>query len=210
MAATNYSIFKGQQIESFKMGSTAWSAADYSSTTNALDTTFASNNATPIIDLVGDVDDNSPVESEAWVKQITFSGNERTVDEEDLVGTDTNGSQNKEVIGGAVSKIRCEVTMVYRNNVPFSAFNDTTKCALLVLDNDETSGTGVLNIAMNNITMVHVGSLDVGPTGAMQQRLIFDFVGGISGSPISVTQASPSETWSKVVGGDYAEEVRLS
>lgn len=210
MAASNYTIFKADDVTAFKFGSTEWSEADMASITNALDTTFASNNASPLIDLVGTQDANSPVKSEAWCKSISITGNERQITEEDLLGKDASGAQNKEVVGGSVSRLTCEAMLVYRNNVPLSLFRDNTKCALIVMDNSESTTTGVLNIACNNITVTHVGGLQRNADGLMEQKITFTFAGGTVGAPIAVSQSSPSETWSKVRGSDYAEEVRLT
>jgi len=210
MVASNFTIFKAADVDALQFGDTAWSEADMASTANALDTTFATNNAAPLLDLVGAIDSNSPVKSEAWAQEVRITGNERSTDEEDLLGTDTSGAQNKEVIGGSVSKLTCECTLVYRNNVPLSIFNDTTKCALIVMDNNESASTGVLNIACNNITVTMVGDLERSDSGSMKQKIKFDFSGGTTGAVIAVTQTTPSETWSKVRGGDYAEEVRLT
>lgn len=210
MAASNYTIITADDIESFKFGDTAWTESDFLSTANALDTTFATNNGTPLMDAVGSLDANSPVESAAWVKDISFSGNERNITEEDLLGKDTSGAQNKEIVGGSVSRITCELTMVYRNNVPLSLFRENTRCALMTIDNEESASTGKMNFAMNNILVESVGQLKQGASGAMEQRFKFTFKGGTVGAPISVTQTAPSETWSKVAGGDYAEEVRLT
>ena len=54
MAATNYSVFKATHISSFKVGGTAWSTADFASTSTALDTSFTTNNATALANLIGD------------------------------------------------------------------------------------------------------------------------------------------------------------
>lgn len=210
MASGNYTIFKANQVDVFQFGDTAWTEADMASTANALDTTFATNNATPLLDLVGELDGNDPVTSAPFAMEVKITGNERSIEEEDLLGNDVSGAQNKEVVGGSVSKLRCEANLMYRNNVPLSIFNDSTKCALITMDNGESASTGKLNIAMNNITIVQVGGIERTPNGSMKQKIVFDFKGGIVGSPISVTQASPSETWSKVRGGDYAEEVQVA
>ena len=210
MAATNFSIISADDINSFQFGATPWSSSDFLSTSNALDTTFATNNANPLLNAIGVLDANSPVQSAPFVKDISFSGNEVNITDEDLLGKDASGAQNKEVVAGAVSRIMCELTMVYRNNVPMSIFNSGTKCALLTIDNEESTSTGKMNIGMNNIRMEHVGSLRQASTGAMEQRLRFSFKGGYVGDEISVTQTTPPETWSKVVGGDYGEEVRLT
>ena len=88
MAATNFTIFKATDIASFQLGSTAWSESDMASTANAMDTTFATNNTSVLIDLVGTRDANTPVKAEAWVKEFSVTGNERNITEEDLLGQD--------------------------------------------------------------------------------------------------------------------------
>lgn len=210
MAATNYTAFKAKHADRAVFGDTAWSSTDFSSTTSALDTTFDTNNATPLLDVVGDVDSNSPVESAPFAKDITVSGNERSTTEDNLLGADSNGTQYQEVDCSPPSLQTLEMTLVYRNNVPFSIFNDSTKCMLLSMNNNESSTTGVLNMGYNNITVLHVGGLTLNPEGNMEQKIKFSHKGGTTGSVISVTQTSPAETWSRVVGGDYAEEVRLT
>lgn len=210
MAASNYSVFRPDDVDSIKFGGTAWTSADFSSTGTALDTSFTENNGTALLDLSGDRDGESPVKSEAFAKDITFSGNERSISAEDLLGADTNGTQNQEVSISPASLQTVELTIVYRNNTPLSIFNENTKCCLMELDNSESSGTGVLNIACNNITVLHVGSLALKPDGMMEQKVKFSHKGGTTGSAVSVTQISPSETWSRITGGDYSEEVRLS
>jgi len=211
MAAGNFSIIKATDISSFKLGSTAWSSADIVSTTTPLDTSFATNNATILANFVGTLDAENPVKSAAFIKEISFSGNERSTDDENLVGKDATGAQNQEVIGGSVSSITCELTLVYRNNIPFSLFNDTTKCALMEVDTEESAATGKMNFAMNDITVTKVGDLSRdADSGAMEQKFVFKFSGGTTGDVITVNQASPAEIWSKVAGGDYAEEIRTA
>lgn len=212
MAATNFTVYRGKDIEAFKFGSVAWSEAEFDGTSNALDTVFETNNpgTATLIDLVGDRDANTPVEAEAWVKEIRESGGERQVDEEPLCGTDTNGAQNKEVEGSSVSKIDVEVTAVYRNNVPLRLFSDSTKCAILELDNSEGTTSGLVNVGYNNIIVTQVGALEVGPNGLMMQKIKFSCDKGLADTTIAVSQAAPSETWSKVRAGEYAEEVRLT
>ncbi len=210
MAAADYSVFRPQHVDAIQFGDTAWSSSDFTATDTALDTSFASNNGTILLDLVGAVDSNSPVKSAAFAKDITYSGNERSTNSEPLLGADTNGTQNQESSASSASLQVVEFTLVYRNNVPFSIFNDTTKACLMTLDNSESSSTGVANFAFNNITMLHVGSIAINPDGLAEQKMKFSHKGGTTGSEISVTQAAPAETWSRIVGGDYAEEVRLT
>ena len=59
-AIGNYTPFRAKHIECVKFGSTAWTTAKKDSTTSALDTTFATNNATALLDLVGDADTANP------------------------------------------------------------------------------------------------------------------------------------------------------
>lgn len=210
MTAANYSVFRPKHVDAIKFGSTNWSAADFASTTTALDTSFGTNNATVLLDVVGALDSNNPVKSAAFAKDITYSGNERTTSEENLLGADTNGTQNQEIGIGPTSLQVVELTLVYRNNIPFSIFNDTTKCCLMSLDNSEGTTSGIANFAFNNITVLHVGSVAVKADGLMEQKIKFSHKGGTTGSAITVTQAAPSETWHRVNGGDYSEEVRTS
>lgn len=208
MTAYNYSTFKGSQIKQIKFGGTAWTSAQWSATATTLHGNFDTNNATALIDLCGTRDSNNPVKSEAFATEITFSGNERTIDEQNLLGVDSTGAQNKEVIGGSVSMQDVEIPIVLRNNVPLSIFNDSTRCCLIELDNDETTTSGVFTIACNNIKMKHVGSIKVGPDGLITQSIKFSFKGGTTGTPVSVSNGG--HTYSKVSGGNYSEEVMLS
>lgn len=211
MPAGNYTAVKATDIDSFKFGSTAWSSSDMTSADTALDTSFTSNNATPIVDLVGARDDNNPVESDAWVKEISFGGGEREITEENLLGKTTTGSQNKIVIGSTVSAMTVELTCVYRNNVPDLLFSDATKCALMEVDTGESTTTGRINFAFNNITVTSVGGITQNSDGTMEQTISFSLVAGTNdGSADSVTQTSPEESWSKVINGDYATEVRTA
>jgi len=210
MAATNYSIFRPKHVSSIQFGDTAWTNAQFISTTTALDTSFATNNSTILFDAVGSRDANSPVASEAFAKDISYSGNERSFSEDALLGSDTNGSQNQELGESTVSLQEVSMTLVYRNNVPFSIFNDTTKSCIMELDNEESAASGLANFGFNNIKVTGVGSISMNSDGMMEQTLKFTHKGGTTGSAISVTQGSPSETWSRITGGDYAEEVRLT
>jgi len=211
MALGNYTPFRAKHVECVKFGNTAFAEADLTSTSLALDTTFATNNASPLLDLVGDADTESPTKSYAFAKDFSTSGNERSVSEDPLLGSDTTGTQNKEISSADNSNIEVELTCVYRNPVPLSIFNDTTKACLITMDNSESSGTGVVNFAFNNIIMNKVGDLQRNSDGLMEQKVKFTCRGGTSGSAISVTQVTPSETWTRFRAGlDYAEEVRLT
>lgn len=207
----NFTPVKAKDIRSFKFGDTAWSEADFTSTDTALDESFTTNNATPIIDLIGVRDSNNPVESDAFVKEISGGGNERSTNEENLLGQTSTGAQNKIVIGGTVSAMTVTLTIVYRNNVPLKLFSDNTKCCIMEVDTDEAADTGFINFAFNNITVTKIGDLTQNPDETMEQTITFSLAAGTNdGSATTVTQTSPAETWSKVSSGDYAEEVRTA
>lgn len=211
MAAGNFTAVKATDISSFKFGTTDFASSDFTSTDTALNTSFDTNNATPIVDLIGDRDSNNPVESDAFVKEISFGGNERQTNEENLLGSTSTGSQNKIVIGSTVSAMTVSLTCVYRNNVPSLLFSDATKCALMSVDTNEASDTGKMNFAFKNITVTNVGGLKQNSDGTMEQTISFSLAAGTNdGSAIAVTQTSPAETWSKVVMGNYAEEIRTA
>ena len=213
MVQKNVTIFRAKQVDSFKFGSTAWTEAQMASTTNALDTTFATNNATALLDLVGEasVGTANPGDSAPFAKNFSITGNELTVSEDNLLGSNSVGAQNQEISENPASLFQCECVLVYRNNRPLSIFNKNTKAALVEMDNSESTTTGQLNIGMNNIRVIHVGSLQRNAEGNMEQTLRFSFRGGESGTPITVTQSAPEETWDKVRAGvDYAEECRTA
>lgn len=213
MARGNYTPFRAKHVSSIKFGDTAWSAADFASTTNALDTTFASNNATPLADLAGgaSVDSVNPTKTACWAKDFNETGNERQTSEENLLGADSTGSQCQELSADTVSKRTFEATLIYRNPVPTSLMNDTTKACLIEMDNSESSTTGQLNIGFNNIIVTHAGSLTRNAEGFMEQKIKFEIRGGLAAAAATVTQSSPSETWYKIqVGQDYAEEIRTA
>ena len=211
MTLGNYTPFRAKHIEGVKFGSTAWTSADMASTANALDTTFATNNGSVLLNLVGDADTNSPTKSYAFAKDFKTSGNEREISEDPLLGNDSSNSQNVEIGTGSNSKITTEFTCVYRNNAPLSIFNDTTKCCLIQMDNDESVSAGVVNIAFNNIMMTKVGDLTRNSDGLMEQMVSFTCRGGTSGTEITVNQAAPAETWKKIRAGvDYAEEIQTA
>ena len=211
MALGNYTPFRAKHVTGVQFGSVAWTETDMASTTIALDTTFATNNASPLLNLVGDADAVSPTKSYAFAKDFGESGNERSSSEEALLGADSQGSQNTELTYGNNSKIDVEFTCVYRNPVPVSIFNDSTNACLVSLDNEESSATGVLNLAYNNIVMTQVGGLTRNSDGLMEQKVKFSCRGGFAGSAISVSQAAPVETWQRFrIGVDKAEEIRLT
>jgi len=207
MTSANYTGFRAKHITSCKFGSVAWTSANFTSTTSALDTTFALNNPTPLADFIGVRNANNPVTSDAFAKEIKVSGGDRSAETEDLLGA-TSGTQNQEISTGPHSLLNVEMTLVYRNNVTYGIFNDTTKCCIVTMDNSESIGTGKVNFAFNNIFMTKVGDLsrDSG-TGLMTQMVTFSCKGGTSTS-VAVTEGA--ETYSKEYGGDYSEEVRTA
>lgn len=211
MALGNYTVFKAKQVDSFKFGSTAWSSTAMASTTYAMDSSFAQFNPTAILNIVGDADTVNPTKSYAWAKDFKVTGNEISISQEPLLGNDTNNSQNQELGESVASIMNVECMLVYRNTVPASIFTSTTKAALVEMDNSESSTTGKLNLAFNNIRVTHVGSLTRNAEGNMEQAIKFTCRGGEAGSVVTVSQGSPAETWSKVpLGVDYIEEVRTA
>jgi hypothetical protein len=213
MARGAFSPFRAKHVILVQAGDTAWSEDDMNSTDEALDTSFNTNNSTPLIDLAGaaNLDSATPTTTACWIKNYSESGNERSTSEENLVGVDGTGSQCQELSADTVSKRTVSFTMIYRNNVPVSIFNDTTKCFLISMDNGESSTTGEVNFAYNNVIMTHVGSLSRNAEGFLEQQLKFEIRGGLADDEISVSQPSPDEDWSRIrVGPDYAEEVRIA
>ena len=183
------------------------------STTIALDTAFATNNSSILLDMAAgsSVDALNPTATACWAKDFSESGNERSTSEENLLGADSQGSQCQELSADTISKITVEFTLVYRNPVPNVLFNDATKACLIEMDNSESTTSGVLNLAYNNIIVTHVGSLQRNADGLMEQKVKFECRGGQSGSQISVTQTSPSESWARYrLGTDKAEEIRTA
>ena len=213
MTRGNYTPFRAKHVDSIKFGGTAWTEANMISTTLALDTTFATNNATPLANLAAGaaVDSVNPTKTACWAKDFSETGNERATSEENLLGADAQGSQCQELSADTVSKITVEFTLVYRNTVPASLFSDSTKACLITMDNSESTATGVLNLAYNNIIVTHAGSLTRNADGFMEQKVKFECRGGMAGTAIAVTQTSPSETWSRIrMGMDKAEEIRIA
>jgi hypothetical protein len=211
MALGNFTSFRAKHVEGIKFGNVAWTVANWASAVLALDTTFTTNNATALINLVGSADTSNPTKSYAFAKDFSTAGNERSSSEESLLGADTSGSQNTELSYGNNSKIDVEFTCVYRNPQVTAIFNDSTKCCLIQLDNEEGTTTGVLNLAFNNIVMTHVGSLTRNSDGLMEQKVKFSIRGGFASTVVSVSQVTPSETWVRYnIGPDYAEEIRTA
>jgi hypothetical protein len=212
MALGNYTGFRATHVDAVKFGTTAWTEANMSSTTSTLSSTFTTNNATPIIDLVGAPDTVNPTKSYAFAKDFSESGNEISTSEENLLGTNTAGSQNQELTSDPASKISMEFTLVYRNPVPGLLFSSATKCCLIQFDNDESASTGKMNFAYNNIVVTHVGSLTRNSDGLMEQKVKFECTGGgNAGSAITVSQTTPTVTYTKVrYGLDKAEEIRTA
>ena len=95
--------------------------------------------------------------------------------------------------------------------MPTAIFNDTTKCCLISMDNSESTTTGEVNFAFNNIIMMKCGDMVRNADGLMEQKVKFTCRGGTSGTVITVTQSTPTEGWKRYrCGLDYAEEVRVS
>ena len=213
MVRGNYTPFRAKHVDSIQFGGTAWSETDLTSTTLALDTTFATNNASILADLAAGstVDSLNPTKTACFAKDFTESGNEKSTSEENLLGADSTGSQCQELSADTVSKITVEFTLIYRNTVPSTLFTDSTKSCLIVMDNSESSSTGVLNLAYNNIIVTHAGSLTRNADGFMEQKVKFECRGGTAGSVIDVTQTTPSESWSRIrLGLDKAEEIQTA
>ena len=207
----NFTVFRAKHVDSIKFGGTAWTEAQMSGTASALDTYFATQNATILLDLVGSPDTVNPTKSYAFGKDFSITGNERSTSEENLLGSDSTGSQNAELNVDPNSLLSVECTIVYRNTSPLAIFNDSTKACLIEMDNSESSTTGQLNFGFNNVKVNHVGSQTMNPDGMMEQKVKFSCRGGTSGAAITVNQSSPAETWTKIRAGlDYAEEIRTA
>jgi hypothetical protein len=213
MARGNYTPFRAKHVESIKFGATAWDEDDLTSTTIALDTSFATNNASILADFAAGstVDSLNPTKTACFAKDFSESGNEKSTSEENLLGSDSTGSQCQELSADTVSKITVEFTLVYRNTTPASIFNDSTKACLIEMDNAESTTTGQLNLAYNNIVVTHAGGLTRNSDGFMEQKVKFECRGGTSGSAIEVDQDSPAEEWSRIrLGIDKSEEIRAA
>lgn len=213
MVRANYTPFRAKHVSSIKFGATAWSESDFTSTSSAIDTTFAANNGSILADLANThtPDSVNPTKTGAFAKDFTESGGERSTTEENLLGYDSTGSQNQELVAEAASKVTVEFTLLYRNIVPTTLFSDSTRCCLIEMDNDESASTGQLNLGYNNISVTHVGSLTRNSDGFMEQKVKFEITGGTAGSVISVSQAAPAESWSRIrVGTNKVEEIRTA
>lgn len=214
MALANNTVYRAKHVTGSSFGGTAWTTAQWASVTVALDTAFDTNQTgvDVIIDLVGSPDTVNPTQKNAFAKDFKISGNERKAQEEALLGADTTGSQNTELGYGNNSKVDVTFTCVYRNPKVTAMFNDSTKCCLIEMDNSESSTTGVLNLAFNNITVVHVGSMNRNSDGLLEQQVKFSCRGGFAGAAYTIAQTVPTtENWYRVpVGLDMAEEIRTS
>ena len=213
MVRGNFKPFFAKQVDSFAFGDTAFTEEQMNSTTLSTKSSFATNNATPLLDISQKttLDDLNPTKTDCFSKDLKITGGKRTISKEDLLGHDAQGSQCQELSADTVDMISVETTLVYRNNVPTSIFNDNTKACLIRMDNSESPTTGELNLAFNNIIMGESGELERNTEGLMQHKIMFSIRGGLAGDVISVTQSTPAETWSKVrKGQDYIEEIRTT
>lgn len=208
MSIGNFTPFRAKHVDGFKFGATAITEMYFTSTITSIPNAFTALCGTGtaiLLDLVGTADTQNPTKSYAFAKDFSTSGNERSVSEEALLGADSAGSQNTEIAAGNNSKMSVECTVVYRNPKVTAIFNDSTKCCMITMDNDETSTTGDLTILFNNIVMEHVGSLSRNSDGLMEQKVKFSCRGGMAGSIINVTD---TRTFIKYrLGLDYCEEI---
>lgn len=213
MVRGNYTPFRAKHVQAIKFGSTAWTEANLTSTTVALDTSFASNNATPLANLAAGatLDSVNPTATACWAKDFSEPGNIRSTSEENLLGADAQGSQCQELSADTISKITVEFTLIYRNPVISGLFSDTTKACLIQMDNSESSTTGVLSLAYNNIIVTHAGGLVRNADGFMEQKVKFECRGGMAGAVITCVEPSPAKTWyRRRMGMDKAEEMRTA
>lgn len=213
MTSVNSSVYRATHLDSVKFGGTAWTSAQFASNTLPLDSSFAIQNPTDLLDVVGVVNENqNPTDSAPFAKEISFSGNERSTSSENLLGADAQGTQNQESNVGPASLQEVTMTLVYRNNQPLGLFNDSTKSCLIQMNNNEsvigTASTGLMNIAFNNITMLSAGSLSFTADNMAEQTIKFSHKAGTTGTALTVNGTAVAETWVKIKGGDYAEEVR--
>lgn len=211
MALGNFTPFLAKDVVAFKFGTNPWTEAQMNGTNAALENAFATNNpgASVIADFVGAPDANNPTRSYAFARNFSESGNELGTTEVNLLGADAAGSQNQELADDTVSKVTVETTVLYRNPVTSGVFSRNTRCALIVMDNGESSGTGRLAFAYNNIRVVHAGSLERNEEGYMEQTVRFETTGGEASNPISVTDSG--KTYHKVrLGRNKAEEIQMT
>ena len=209
MSLGNYTVFRAKHIEAFKFSGTALTNAEMSYTTATLAQAYTTSNPATLLDVVGDADTANPTISYPFAKDFSVNGNERATSEENLLGADSQGSQNQETNVDPNTRFTVETTLVYRNVVPLSIFNDSTRIAMIQMDNSESATTGQVTIMFTNITVEHAGSLVRNSDGNMEQKIKFSCRGGTSGSAISVTASA--QTWVRYRAGlDYAEEIRLT
>jgi len=208
MALGNYTVFRAKHVDTFKFGGTALTEAQMAYTTATLDATWVTAHpAGAQLDIVGDADTENPTISAAFAKDFNVTGNERATTEENLLGADTSGSQNQETSVDPNSRFTVEATIVYRNNMPISIFNDSTKSCIIKMDNSESSTTGQMSVLFNDITIEHVGSMTRNSDGILEQKIKFSCTGGTSGSAIVVSYSA--QTWGRYrMGTNYAEEIR--
>ena len=206
MAIGNYTAFRAKHVSAIQFGSAALTEAQMDHVTIALHDSFATQNASPLMDLTGSADAVNPTKSYAFAKDFSTSGNERSSAEEALLGADSEGAQNTELTYGNNGKIDVEFTCVYRNPQVTALFNDSTKACMIVLDNSEAAATGELCLLFNNVVMTHVGSLSRNADGLMEQKVKFSIRGGFAGSAVSVNDTTNTFTKFRV-GPDYAEEI---
>lgn len=214
MAIGNFTTFKAKHVDGILFGSTAWLEGNVTnglvSSAQSLNTSFTALNASPLLDLAGANDAVNPTKSYAFAKDFAESGNEKSITDEPLLGVDTYGSQNMETADESPSSIAVECTIVYRNPVPTSIFNDSTKACLIKMDNSESTTTGVLYIGYNNIIMTHVGSLTRNSNGNMEQKIKFSCRGGTAATA-AVTVSDGGDTFYKIgLGRDKAEEIQTA
>jgi hypothetical protein len=214
MTIGNFTTFKAKHVDGIIFGQNAWLEGGvtngFSSTSQSLNTSFTALNSANAVDLSGASDALNPTKSYAFAKDFSESGNEKSITDEPLLGVDENGTQNTEIGDEAPSSISVEFTLVYRNPIPTSIFNDNTKSCLIKMDNSESSTTGVLYIGYNNIIVTHVGSLQRNSNGNMEQKVKFSCRGGTAATSFK-TVSDGGATYSKILlGKSKAEEIRTA
>jgi hypothetical protein len=214
MSIGNFTAFKAKHVDGIIFGRNAWTAGDVTngiaSTAQCLNTSFAAINTANTIDLSGANDALNPTKSYAFAKDFTESGNEKAITDEPMLGVDGYGVQNTEIGDEAPSSIAVEFTVVYRNPNITSLFSDNTKACLIKMDNSESSTTGVLYMAYNNIIVTHAGSLTRNSNGNMEQKVKFYCRGGTAADSF-ITVSDAGKTYAKLlVGRDKVEEIRTA
>lgn len=211
MTIGNFTTFKAKHVKGILFGSTAWTEANFDSTSQQIASSFAVNNASPLLDLVGAADSVNPTASYAFAKDFAESGNERAISNDSLLGVDTYGTQNTEISDEAPSQLNVECTVVYRNPKPTSIFNDSTNCCLVKMNNAESATTGVLSIGYNHIIVSHVGSLTRNSNGNMEQKVKFSCRGGTAATAsVTCVDAVLGTAYKIRVGRDKVEEIRTA